>query len=548
MANTVQGTLELDFVGSSAGLQDAVMASQRALVALQQQSSSVSFTIGRIMRTIVAPIAGAVLSAFAAKKALADFAASSLPGAAGFNRGMALMKQSMLSLSQAVGELLAPMAERTAGIIKKIADTLAPIIRIISATIPNIATFLKQLGSNLLAALEPLLPTVFGFIRGLVAGFKGIDWAGLFGKIRAAWNTAWSAIVEFMAPIIVRIASLIETIIRVVRAGLALLQEWFIKLVSDIADMFGITLPGAMQGVMAAVQAVQVAIMIAISAIEIAIQNVPLLFALLMESASVALEFMQKNWSVLGAHLISVFSTVAQNLGAIFASIGAPLLTIIEWLGQSFIVSFNEAWDIISSNMVSSFFRAITKIGAATAIFLASGPAGIIAATESGLMDKIFAEIDLQNPYKGWKGKRIPMPEAKWTPPPLQDMPPLPGMDPPDLEKLNALIDRMKAVFGDGIAKAIQDSLDKAPELAAALAKALPQIQLGVPGARLDNGKNVGALMFGTAEAFAKENNSESTNPLVPLAKQQVVLTQAQLVEARAAARAAERQARVANF
>jgi len=315
----ISETLGIDFVGSSAGLQDAVLASQRALATLNRDSSRMSFTLGRIMRTIVTPIAGVILSAFAAKKALADFTNSTLPGVNKYQQAMGMMQLSMFRLSSAVGELLAPAAGRVADIITMIATRLEPLIRSLTANMPGIAAFFKQLGTNALGPLRLLMPTVFGIIDGIVAKFKGTDWGAVLENLKALWTQAWNAILQFTAPIIVRIATLIDETVTVIRDGLGMAWQFIL----DKAQQYGITGAAGLQKVKSLAGGVQLAIVTALAALEVAVRNIPLLFDLLVASGGIAITFLMDNWREFGTFLMvytkKTFSFTGKNIAEIIS-------------------------------------------------------------------------------------------------------------------------------------------------------------------------------------------------------------------------------------
>jgi len=558
--SSTQATLDLEFVGNAAGITDAVRASQRALAVLERQSATVSTTIGRAIRTIVTPIAGTILAAFAAKKALADFAGSNLPGAGRFSQTMAVMRLAVRNLSNAVGEFLAPMAERTARIIKVIADTITPLIRQVTAFTAASGGFLRQLGSNIVKALQPLLPTVFGFIGRVQSFFSGLDWSKVFDRIRAAWNTAWSAALNFLAPIIVAASALIESTIRALRTGIAALGSWLLSMGQQIAAYFGITIPGAVKSVSGAIEIVQAAILVGIGALKLAVENVPMLFQVVVASAGVALDFLQTNWSALtafmaasataiGTHLVATFETIGQNIGAVlmsgfkyaFDAIGAYANRFAAKLGNDLINFITEPMILIVEDLVA-LIDSVPGLGSA----LPPGYQAFIdlARQIPGTLRNAYAltpkEISQAFPVPGF------------TAPTLKGLPGfggLPRLSPAgvDMSKLETILSQIKDKFGPGIDALIRDALAKAPALAAAIAAGLPNVN-GTPAGALDRGGNVGALLFGTAQAFVAENNSGSTNPLIPLAQTANNLSQQQLVEQRAATRAAERKFRLANF
>lgn len=579
----VSETLGIDFVGSSAGLQDAVMASQRALQALNRDSSRMSFTLGRIMRTIVTPIAGVILSAFAAKRALADFTNSTLPGVNKYNQAMGLMRISMFRLSSAVGELLAPSAARVAGIITLIATNLEPLIRKLAATMPSIGAFFKQMGMNLLAALRPLMPTVFALIEGIIAKFSGISWGSVFETLKAAWNTAWNAILTFMAPIIVRLSTLIETMIQVVQQVLNAFASWFVSVMMTIADYFGITLPAAASTLASVVAAIQTGIIIAIAAMEIALQNMPLLFAAMAEAAVVAIDFIQQNWRAIGVYLYEVIAAAFQNVIVLFSNLGSQLIPILMAIGQNIgnvlIESMRAAWVAV----VELTMNALAKLGRDVVLGIMDTVA------KSGIL---MAEmLEKADPLGGWgplagyanlfrlqgqiaskaaRGVRDLLPDSeidlqyRGTYRPDFSLNPIPGLDIesllrgmgdlpkfPDLstnmEKMEIILQSIRDKFGPGIAALLQDAINKAPGLAAQILSGLPSIG-GIPGGRADQFSAIAPLLFGSREAAMLESNQTSKNPLVPLQLAANAMTAEQLVVMRAQAKASARKARIANF
>lgn len=546
-------TLSLDFVGNAAGLQDAVMASQRALAALNRDSSRIGFGIGRAMRTIVTPIASVVLSAFAAKKALADFTQSGLPGVTAFNQAMGLMRLSMFRLSSAVGELLAPAAIRTANIIRGIAERLEPLVRQVTATIPSIAAFFKQLGLNALNALKPLAPTIAGIMDSMMSNVKGIDWAGVWNRVKQAWQSSWQAIAQFVAPILVRLTTLMDTFVSVARDAIIYISNLVRKLLVDL----GINLPQvAGQGLSALAGIVQNALIVGIAALEIALKNIPLLFEAIAASASLAANTLISNWRGVGDYIIDLLLVVAGNGQKAFSTIFAGMQPTLNAFG-------NNLYDVLSAafESLSSIFGPLAdRFGIYMSKGLASGIVKVLDLLpgHSGIADILrpaseltWDEISKQNP---WNPKRPKFPTLRDIPAPnfalpldLKSLPVFKGWDQASMDRFNAAIQGIKSTFGPGIGGLVQDAFARAQIVAAQLNKNLPQIG-GQPGARLDRFEPIGPLLFGSREAASRESNQGSKNPLVPLAQQQLAATTDQEITLRAIQRAAERKARIANF
>jgi hypothetical protein len=530
-------TLSLDFVGNAAGLQDAVMASQRALQALNRDTSRFSFSIGRVMRTIVTPIASIILSAFAAKKALADFTQSGLPGVSRFNQTLGLMRISMFRLSSAVGELLAPAAERAARIVTWIAERLEPIIRTISANIPAMATLLKQLGSNLLAVLRPLMPTVFGIIDGILARFQNADWGQVLAELWRIWQQTWAGILNFVGPILVRVATLIDTAVRVGRDGLVQLFTWLTQKAAE----FGITLPNTIKGLNTFTESLQAAILVGISALEVAIDNIPLLWSAMQASASVAIKWMSDNWRALADFMVESFTTSMSNLGTMLMNLGQQLIPVFSALGTNLA-------EIMSKSLSVGFDNAFNYARKKAILFwmeddLAKMPAPAAAAARAGI-DLMYPS----NTVPTFDFMSIPGLDGGKLLDGLIDMPAL-KLVKADMKELNAILDQINKTFGAGVAKRIQDAFLQGPKFIAQIMGGLiPGLFGKAPAPRIDRFEAIGPLLFGTAAANAKETNVGNKNPLVPLAQQQVALTREQLVQQRAAAKAAERKARMANF
>lgn len=545
-------TLSLDFVGNAAGLQDAVMASQRALQALNRDTSRFSFGIGRVMRTIVTPIASIILSAFAAKKALADFTQSGLPGVSKFNQTLGVMRLSMFRLSSAVGELLAPAAERAARIVTMIADRLEPIIRKISATIPSIAAFFKQLGANVIAVLRPLMPTVFGIIDSIMSQVKGMDWAALWERLKEAWFTAWNAILTFVAPILVRLATLVDTFVQVTMQAIQYIGELIRSVLAD----FGINLPqAAAQGLQALAAIVQNALIVAIAALQIALTNIPILFEAIAAAASLAADTLVNNWRGVGKFILELLTNIASDGAAIFATIFDAMKPAMKVFGENLLLILRESFETLQD----IFGPIANRFGVAISSGLAKGIVSALDALpgQSGIADLLrpaaelpWEEIVRQNPIKfnqpdfsGVKG--IPKVDLK-LPADLKGIPAF-NFDPATMDRFNAAIKEIQNTFGPGIAGLVRDAFDKAKAAADAMKNNLPQIG-GNVAPRIDRFEQIGPLLFGSAAANAKETNVGNKNPLVPIAQNQLALTREQLVVARAAQKAAERKARLANF
>lgn len=549
------GTLELEFVGNASGLADAVQASQRALAVLERNANTISGSIGRVLRTIVAPIAGIILSAFAAKRALADFANSNLPGVSKYQDTMARMRGSLRTLSEAVGELLAPIAMRTAVLVTNIANRLAPLVRIVTAFVASSGQFLQVLGQNILNGLRPLLPTVFAFFNRILAFWNGLNFGAMMANVQQMWNQAWSAILQFVAPIIAAMASLIETMIRVIGQALSNLSAWFMAFVQRLAAAFGITLPGAAKGMMNIVDAIQKGILIAIAAIEIAVQNMPLLFKVVMAAAGVALDFMQKNWAALAKYILDVFTTLGTNLLRILMNLGSQILANFAAVGQHIGKIFLSVWDYIATNFILKMTRAGLQAAASILLPIVKNPvigkfllgrAGFAAAKAT--FDTVTSSLAQTPSSAAYVAPKFTPPgiDAKGLLSGTQALPGAPGVRGADTQKLDALVDQVKKIFGPGIAQLVKDAMAKGGPLAAAFAKGLPSVT-AIPQpagqAPLSAG---GALQFGTAAAFSAEN--AKVDPTVQQLKQQVALTTQQLVTLKAIERANARKYRLATI
>lgn len=555
------GTLDLEFVGNASGLQDAVNASQRALQALERETRTVSNSMGRILRTIVAPIAGVILSAFAAKKALADFANSSLPGAGAFQTAMARMRGSMRRLSESVGELLAPMAQRTAEIITSIADRLAPLVRIVTAFIASSGPFLKQLGDNFLNALRPLMPTVFAFFDRLMAFWRSINWNSTMDSLRAAWNRAWSAILAFVAPIIIRLASLIETFIAVSVDLLGKLATWFQGIMQQMAEWLGVDLStAAIDGINAIVAAIQTGLIVTLAVVEIALKNIALLWDLVRVAGQLAFEFLSSNWQGFGQYLLDVLQLAGNNLLTILGNAGRMLIPIFEAVGQNIGAIFLGIWDYIAANLVIKLGRAAMEATLAIlkpirdnpilATLLLGPGAALTIADSYARIQAALNKMPLGANYSPRPMDEIPLPDPSGLP---NGTKPIPGYKPNESERQAALQAQLEAItrslkdkFGAGIAAAIADALKRSPELIAKIGANLPGVNAFPVPTGLAPQTAGAALQFGTAAAFSAENATK--NPLEEKADVQIALTREQLVHQRAAARAAQRRFRLASI
>lgn len=545
------GTLDLEFVGNASGLVDAVNASQRALMALERNTSSVSSSLGRILRTIVAPIAGVILSAFAAKRALADFANSGLPGAAQFAGAMARMRGSMRGLSEAVGELLAPVAQRTALIISAIADRMAPLVRILTAFIAASGPFLKQLGQNFLTALAPLLPQVFSFFRRIMAFWNGINWGGAMVSLQVAWNRAWAAILEFVAPIIIALSSLIETFILVARAGFQLLVEWLQSVLPSSAN--------AASAVQTVIDAIQFGLLTAIVAVDVALQNLPLLWDLVKTAGLLAFQVLMDNWRGFGQFLMDVFSRIGENIQTIFNNVGSMIWDALAVVGRNIREMFSAIWDFIAANLILKMGKAGMQMALGLLQPIKDHPVLatlILGVGGKALADKAFASIDSAL-------KKMPE-SAGFVTPEMESL----GIDPSrvtqgvkglpnfapagsaEQDRLAAALDAIKSqvgsVFGKDIAAGVADAMAKSPAFIAKIGANLPNVNAVPSAANLVPQTAGAALQFGTAAAFSAENARK--NPLEEKADKQIALTQQQLVEQRAANKAAQRKFRIASI
>ena len=558
--------LGIDFVGSSAGLQDAVLASQRALAALNRDSSRMSFTLGRIMRTIVTPIAGVILSAFAAKKALADFTNSTLPGVNKYNQAMGLMRISMFRLSSAVGELLAPAAARMAGIITTIATKLEPMIRKISASMPSLAAFFRQLGSNLLSALRPLMPTVFGIIDSILSKFRGIDWGGILERLQDIWFKAWKAIANFMAPIITGMAMLIETFTIVAQQWLESLFNWVVDLLNSIATWLGVDLTKVFAGLNSVVAKIQAVLLGIIITLDVGLRNLPLVWQSLVGVAIAAYEIMRDNWWIMLSWMLKAMEVVAYNIATLLINAFKGAWPAIEsvlvniWIiGKSVftqlidfaIKQFKRLSLSISAAIIDGFADAVDYMPTWMA---ALSPGWLAAKNLVGQMRDLSAwfrsERDIQNPagfnFKMPTLNNIAGVDFSRILEGLKNLPKFPDLA-TDTAKIEAIIAELTKTLGPDIAKKIADAIAKAPTLLNTLTANLPGIGGNVIPRR-DQFSAIGPLLFGTSAAAARESNQTAKNPLVPLAQQQVALTGQALVVAKAAARAAARKARLARF
>jgi hypothetical protein len=584
----------IDFVGGSTGLQDAVLASQRALQALNRDTSRMSFTLGRIMRTIVAPIATVILSAFAAKRALAAFTQSTLPGAAQLNQSLAFMQFHVHRLAEAVGQLLAPAAERAANMISRIAQFLEPLIRRLTAAMPTIGANLRQMAMNLVGFLRPLMPTVFGIVDRIIGAFKNANWADVMATLQKAWLRAWNAIITFTAPILVRVVSLVDTVVRVVRDGLGVALDF----VSRKAEQFGITLPNALRVGRSMAESLQAGILSVIAALEVAVENIPMLFKLVVSAGGVAIQFLSDNWrnfgqliadisTAAGESFVAIFSNsfvavdkalspLAMNIyDSIYIAITRAIDDAIASIGNSLESAFNNVWASIERGVIGFQFVIRKALFYDFEMFFDSiierhmpwfpGHQGKMERNAQNLRDLQSARdaaltaLDMRmrmpsafNNDRGPFALPASRPVGIDTSGLLNGLPGMPQMKmaAANMEEFNKVLEQVNKTFGSGVSKRVQDALLQGPRLVAQLMQGvIPGFGLGGAVApRVDRMDMIGPLLFGSRDAAMHESNQASKNPMFTIAQQQLKLTADQLVEQRAARAAAERKARIANF
>lgn len=581
-------SLTLKFLGDNSSLIGAINQSVAAMGTMQTQAKGFVASMSNAAVRQLAPIATAVASAFAATQALKDFAGSKLPGATEFSKQIASTKASIKSLSEAIGEFLAPGAMFAAKAIQFIVDKLTPLVRIVTAFIASSKDFMAALGQNIITGLRPLLPTVFAVFDQIAAwwtGGSGTDWNAIFQQIRAYWNNAWNAILEFTAPIIVLLADMFDAVFAVVKTAI----EAVIELLSGaLPDSTG-TAGDAIKDI---AQWIQTALMTAIITVEYTIKNWALSFEIVKAAAMVAIEYMRSIFDQFAGYAPALFSTIGQNIGAVLSHylgqtgdnlavawgnikdqavwLGGQLQEVFGTMGSNLATIFDNALGSLESNLKAFGIRFLANfltLGAKAVLFFAS-PAAFAADQALGGLDGIAGWVEKKNPFslpdlmKGTKtpglttgpdGKPLPgysgLPDGS-----LKGLPSLPERQVSafEAEQRKLLEDLMKQ-FGDGLGPELQqriaDAIARGGAFADAVRKNLPGVN-GIPGdpinAPVTTQTAGAALQFGTAAAFSAENNRK--NPLEEKADKQLDLTRQQLVEQRAATKAAQRRFRLASI
>ncbi len=456
-------SVSIDFLGNAGGLISAINSSVSAMGRMEAQSKTMSASIMSSVRSALAPIAAAVGGAFAAKKALEDFAASDLPGAKAFSKTTKAMNTALKTLSEVIGEYLAPWATKLAEAITYIAKSLEPLIRIVSAFVSSSGDFFQALGSNILGAFRTLMPTVFGFVDKIIAMFSGkADWETTFAKIRAAWNKTWDAILTFMAPIIAALAQTIETVVGLLpefKAGLpgGVELDWLIK----IADT------------------IQGALLHAILAVQFAITNWRLSFDIAKSAALIAVEVVKSTFAQLAGYLPELFKVMGRNI----------------------IIIFQDVWNAVVVSFKSRFFAIAAVMSNPWQSIKHPLMAGSV--LEGALTAGISPNFSPLQPLPGLPGRKVSGDEATQR------------------TALSSFIATLNTQFGPEVASALEKAMGAAGVFAAAIRKGLPNVNADVqPRIGPTTTSGVGALMFGTAEAFKKENNGK--DPIRELTAEQL--------------------------
>jgi hypothetical protein len=534
----------------SSGFVQGAMASQSALARLSAAVAGTEQTVGTVDTSFdkavssVKTFAAALVGAFTVKKTLTDFAASDLPGAGAFRVATEKMRLSVLRLSESVGEFFSPAAILFTKSLDWIAQKLEPLVRRISALKMSATDFMVQLGKNFFTALRPLMPAVAGFFDKIFAFFdQQADWDARFKAIQDAWNNAWAGIAKVTAPVVVALAKVGDALVDIVGRGIAWVRD-------KLDGLFGPQQHAKIHGFATFLSD---AIVGGLSVIEAALTNPRLSFDILRVSGGIAIEFLKNNWLELLAYVGESIVVAAKNIVTVFSNLSTQLTPVFQALGTNIANILSESMGGVFDSVNNRFTQWRAKGGRAVLDFfgIGQGPATI----GFGLARVTDEELERQFPTK-IKSPAVgnmnlqPIPSVDWKEivKGVTAMPQLKGLQVSPEQKV--MMDQLKILTGQfgGLAQAaFANNQKQAQAFLDALGQNLPNVN-GVPGARIERPDLVGALLYGTSKAFAAENNMDTKNPLVELQKQNNSMTADQLVEARAARAAAERQARIANF
>lgn len=204
-------TIGVNLVGSAGGFVSAIDSATSSLDRLDKKVGSMG-GIGTFLKNTILPAAASIGAAFGASKALSVFGDSDLPGAKRYIEALDASKKAVTALGAAVGEYLAPAAIRVAKNVEWVANKLTPMVRIFTAFSESATQFLLKLASNAIGAFRfmmPLLDDFMSYVENLFTG-PARNWQEDIDAFRAWWNTTWSTILDYTAPIIAAAVSLLS--------------------------------------------------------------------------------------------------------------------------------------------------------------------------------------------------------------------------------------------------------------------------------------------------------------------------------------------------
>lgn len=500
--------VEIEFLGDSSSLIGSINSTIAAMGRIESQSKSFAMSMANMAVKQLAPIAAAVAGAFAAKKALQDFADSKLPGAAAFKAGLEESKKSLTALSAAVGEFLAPTTALFARIAKSIADFLTPLVRQFTALVASAKEFGKVLASNIVQAFAPLVPTATAAVKWIKGLFSGPsrDWAKDIEWFRREWNRIWGEILTYAAPILIAAAGAIEAgLVAIKNVAIATFNiiKVYAKQAADVfRDLFP---PDAGGGAMELAKAIQQGLVTAFVAVEFAIKNWQQTFEIAKTAVLLGFEKVRNFVTSFGTYAIDLFSVIGSNMANVFTHYTGELLPVFQTLGQNIIAIFKAAFEAVKTSFLNVIMQMVSVAGNPVEAFKAISAGGVVKDMFLGGLETLFPTS--VNP--DWSGVKelpgvAPLPNDQWQPLPGWDMP-----GPTDRER------NLQKELGDLISGAVTDFAPflkgRMGEIEKAIGPFIAQITKNLPGlsAKVDpmvdtaSAKRSAAVNWGTRDAYS---------------------------------------------
>jgi len=355
-------TFGIDLVANTGTFVGNVNSAAGAMHGLNQSANSLG-AIGAQIKKFAAPVIATVGAAFAAKRALAAYAESTLPGAAAYVAKIDSMKTAIVALAAAAGEGLAPAAIKTATSIQNFARWLTPLVRQFTALSASAQAFGQALLTNFVKALGPLFPTVQRTFDRIMNWWNSgsTDWDAVFQRIRESW------ILNYTAPLIAGVANVIEAsftaIGEMIDVSLAIVGPIVRDAVEQLSGLIPAT-DGAGFSFAELADTIQTGLVTALVAAEYAVEH----WQLSMQIASTAVEL---GFEIARSSMVQFFTdlwanvqVIGSNAGKLFEAFAEPFKSLGQYIADVFKFAF-EYVQMAATQMIQNLFASMRTLAGA---------------------------------------------------------------------------------------------------------------------------------------------------------------------------------------